>query len=214
MIASLDGYNALNSEIVEIKCSKNYLQQAQAGVIPPNVYAQLQHQMMVVGADLGYFVAYFEFEGALIPCPRDQGYQQALLKAELEFLESLKLDECPYSTENEFVKIDVDDMQSEVVRAWIEAKAQLEEIEQYESALRSSIISMGDDGHCELVVDGVPTLRMQRVQRDGSVDWKKLCKDQGISAEMQQRYRKQQIGYYKLSPLTGVCKPACISKLA
>lgn len=59
--ASLDGITADEKIICEIKCPSKpeRHQKALNGEIPEEYYCQIQHQFLVTGAELGYFVSYF-----------------------------------------------------------------------------------------------------------------------------------------------------------
>jgi putative phage-type endonuclease len=58
-LASLDGYDEKENHIVEIKVpGRKTLDQAAAGELPEYYHIQMQWQMGVCGASLGYFVCY------------------------------------------------------------------------------------------------------------------------------------------------------------
>jgi hypothetical protein len=66
--------------------------------------------------------------------------------------------------------------------------------------LKKQIIELGDDSNVDFVDElGDPLIALTRVNRDGNVDWKALCKARDISDEEVELYRKKSIGYYKIS---------------
>lgn len=86
MRASLDGIDAQRQTIVEIKCGKSAMREAQYGVIPDYYFGQLQHQLMVSGLDtIDYWCYRPEFGGVLLKMERDQDYINILLEKEEEF---------------------------------------------------------------------------------------------------------------------------------
>lgn len=84
--ASLDGYNAEQKIILEIKCpgAADHLSAAE-GKVPDKYFPQLQHQLLVTGAAK---VHYYSFDGRkahLVEVLPDHSYIQTLLEKELAF---------------------------------------------------------------------------------------------------------------------------------
>lgn len=201
LIASLDGWHEETKTVLEIKCSDYYFHAASIkGEIPQAVKWQLCHQFMCTDAQVGVFVAYDGLLGKTILYVRDQSKIDELLKAELTFLESLKADECPWkSPERDYTKIDITHDDVETVRLWKCAHNDLEAAKESEKALRKALIDFGDDGDLELCYEGIPIVKLTRIQKEGNIDWKKFCADRGISENDLTPYRKQEIGYYRIS---------------
>jgi len=57
--ASLDGISTCGNKLLEIKCGKSSHKLAVKGVIPPHYIAQIQHQLLVTGAEI---CCYFSFD--------------------------------------------------------------------------------------------------------------------------------------------------------
>lgn len=84
--ASLDGYNAEHKIILEIKCpgAADHTN-ASDGKVPDKYFPQLQHQLLVTGADR---VHYYSFDGRkahLVEVLPDHSYIEGLLIKELAF---------------------------------------------------------------------------------------------------------------------------------
>lgn len=90
--ASLDGYNERQRAVLEIKCpaEKNHKLNL-SGEIQDYYLAQVQHQMLVAGAEICYFVSYFEPEGSssasvkIIEVRPDKAMQEEIVKCGLAF---------------------------------------------------------------------------------------------------------------------------------
>jgi putative phage-type endonuclease len=88
--ASLDGISADENIILEIKCpGLTTHREALAGKIKPYYFTQMQHQMLVTGAELCYYFSYTDLPDIqshiLIEVPRDEEYIQRLLQREQDF---------------------------------------------------------------------------------------------------------------------------------
>ena len=78
--ASLDGYNAEHKIILEIKCpSEKDHALAKTGVIPDKYYPQLQHQLLVTGANAVHYYSYDGIRGEKVVCLPDRDYIFTLL---------------------------------------------------------------------------------------------------------------------------------------
>jgi putative phage-type endonuclease len=109
--ASLDGYNAEDNAILEIKCpGKIDHAKAVKGSIPDKYFAQIQQQFLVTGASVCY---YFSFDGkdgtATVLVYPDQEYLAKLTKALLSFWQKVQLQLPPEHT--------ADDLKTFVTRA-------------------------------------------------------------------------------------------------
>src|SRR5216683_4834839 len=83
MRASLDGLSFDGSTVLEIKCPMNVRDQtvAQQGSVPPQYYAQLQHQLEVSRATEVHYWSFDGSAGTLIRVRPDREYQKRLLDA-------------------------------------------------------------------------------------------------------------------------------------
>ncbi len=86
MMASLDGMDATEQVVVEIKCpGKRSHELARKGHIPEVYYPQLQHQMIVSKVHRMYYFSYSEDSHHLITCEKDDEYCDKLIEKELKF---------------------------------------------------------------------------------------------------------------------------------
>lgn len=200
LIASLDGYCAEENLVAEIKCSKAICADAANGFISKMYLCQMQHQMLVFGAQVALFVAFDGFDGNIIEVRRDEAFIDEMLKAELEFLDMLDNDLAPPSDEPEHIQVIVED--EELVYDFVATREQLKYLKKVESDQKAAIEALGDSGNFELVSRaGRPLLRLTRTNPAGLVDWSALCKKFNISDEEVNSFRKPQIGFYKYQVL-------------
>jgi putative phage-type endonuclease len=97
--ASLDGISVDERIILEIKCPglKTH-SEALSEKIRPYYYAQMQHQLLVTGAELCYYFSYTDVDDVepwkIIEVRRDEEYIQRLLEREQKFWQHI-IDEIP-----------------------------------------------------------------------------------------------------------------------
>lgn len=85
--ASVDGISANGDAVVEIKCGNSvYRKVSQYGRVPDYYYGQVQHILAITGLDSIDLWCYLPgCPELLLPVPRDDGYMERLLEAELKF---------------------------------------------------------------------------------------------------------------------------------
>jgi len=90
--ASLDGISTDRGTLVEIKCGKSAMREAQRGLIPKYYYGQIQHQLMITGLEkIDYWCFRPEFGGIPLEASRDDAYIKKLLAAENAFYHELNI---------------------------------------------------------------------------------------------------------------------------
>ena len=83
-MATLDGY--YEDSIMEIKCGKKSFEQAQAGLLPPYYFDQIQHAMFCRGVRKAIYIAYRpDKEPVVMHLEADDEYMRALLEKESDF---------------------------------------------------------------------------------------------------------------------------------
>lgn len=106
MMASLDGLAADGSVHVEIKTANaDDHQTARRGEVPDKYMAQLQHQLYVVGRDIGHYFSHHLGDNILVEVKRDEEYISRLLKAEQAFLGCLRSFTPPPMTDRDYVPV-------------------------------------------------------------------------------------------------------------
>lgn len=88
--ASLDGINSFLNKILEIKCPlKKGMDEARSGNVKPFYMTQMQHQLLVTGAEICYYYCYDGFEGHMIEVYPDKVWQNIYIPKAEEFWMSL-----------------------------------------------------------------------------------------------------------------------------
>jgi putative phage-type endonuclease len=196
IFSSLDGINS-EGDVIEIKCSDKVYNGVRNGFVDPYYWVQCQHHLLVTGSKKCIFIGFDGFEGKTIYIHRDEEFIEKLLQAELEFLKLLKNDTPPV----EYVKQYIDQYHKKIIERWKDVQEQLKYWEELEKSLREQVLQLGSKTDVELCYNDLPLIRMKYIEREGNVDWKKLCKDKGIQDEELKTYRKDSSNYYKLEKL-------------
>jgi putative phage-type endonuclease len=190
MIASLDAYNEQKRCLVEIKCGSSSFAKADVGVIPDYYYAQMQHQMEVVGLDKMHYYCFNGEKGILLEVYRDTPYIKSLLEAEKKFWDCLQNFLPPALTDKDYLKILTDEAY-EASRKLESVKEQIETLTQQEKALRDQILRMAD-GRNSIV--GVQ--KVTKVISQGHVNYKEIPELKNVDLN---KYRKAPTTSYRIT---------------
>lgn len=206
-IASLDGLDEENNQILEIKCnSKEKHAMVIKGDIPIEHYPQLQWQLFVSGYEEVVYVSHNADENVIVKIKRNEDYiLKTLLPAATDFLRRIINFDPPEGEETEHEYVHIRDPQFDVLSEnWKLVNFELKQLEKKEKELKEKLISFTDDGNCQ--GNGI---KISRIKREGAIDWKKLYEtivkdyaaillDEKYDSE---RYRKQEIGFWKIEEI-------------
>ncbi len=105
MMANLDGISELGQYSVEIKCpgAADHAS-AIAGIVPEKYYPQLQHQMIVSGHKIMYYMSYTPNDPIVLTVNANPDYQEKLIEMEQEFFRCLRSFIEPGKTEKDYIK--------------------------------------------------------------------------------------------------------------
>lgn len=174
MMASLDGYNAEKTTVLEIKVvGKKTFEEAEKGVVPVEYEWQVQHQMCVTGADMALIGFYYKAEDEL------KAVSIAIGRDEVMIIELTEKEEAFYRTNMlGYVEPDISEMDAVERRdsAWYTiamrytgVKERREALEAEEKQLKEMLIELAGGESCQGY--GV---RATRYRVDGRVDYKKI----------------------------------------
>jgi len=196
LMASLDGYNEHEDYLLEIKCGAKAYELAEKGIVPPYSYDQMQHALFVSGKDKCIYMCYrTDKYPIIITVDYDHVYSKALFEKEKEFYECLKTMTPPPLGEKDYVLIDSKES-NEAAERWKQAKKILDEAKIIEQEAKKLLLDETDDGACIFPSAGV---RVERIHRPGTVDWKKVCVKWEIDESELEAFRKQSIGYPRIT---------------
>jgi len=205
--ASLDGIDLELEAILEIKCpglADHKL--AEEGKVPEKYQDQIQWQLFCSGMKIAYYASYYNPAGnsedplVMFLVERDDDYMaKELVNKAAEFYKCVVDMIEPAMTESDYIQITDDDFEINS-REWKAASEMLKFYKEKEAFYREKLISFTDDSNCRGF-----GLKIQRVKREGAVDWKEFWKRvQSVYPEVKEtfdpeEFRKEQIGYWKIS---------------
>lgn len=191
MMASLDGIDMDRKNIVEIKCpGPDDHDMALHGHVPAKYYPQLQHQMEVTGLDQCYYFSFDGERGVIVMVNRNQAYIDKMVAKEYEFYENIMSLDPPKLTERDYEERH-DDLWRLVSADWIAVQNELEGLKAREEELRETLVGLS--GKMNSRGAGI---KVSRIVRKGSVDYKSIPELQGIDLN---QYRKPTTECWRIS---------------
>lgn len=180
-MASLDAIDDKGKFLTEIKCSKNYHDQARKGIIPDHVKPQLQWQMHVTGVDNMYYYAFYEGSGILIPVIRDNVFINRAVEKAKEFYKCLQTLQPPPLIEKDIVQRE-DHEFLQLAMEWQEVKKDLKKAQEQEEMLKQQLIALCGDSCAE-----GGGIKITRYPVKGRIDYSAISELQDLDLE---KYRK------------------------
>jgi putative phage-type endonuclease len=188
--ASLDGYNAEEGIILEIKCpGKGDHATAQDGKVPDKYWPQLQHQLLATPAAKS--AIYFSFDGdsgVRVDVQRDPEYQARLFERLVKFWKCIKDDTPPDLAEKDFKKVRNAELTA-LLREYWDLKGQVEKIEELKATILNHESVLGRRVQ-------VANWKINLAYRKGNVDYSKIPELRGVDLEP---YRKKGTSYRTIS---------------
>lgn len=190
MGASLDGYNAKEGRVIEIKLANvDDHECASSGNVPVHYYPQLQHQMLVAGVSRMYYYSYRPNGSVLLEVKRDNDYCNRLLDTEFKFWDRLQACEAPEMTDKDYFRQDSDE--------WIYlAKMAIETqncIKMQEAVLEECKTALERLAEGKSCVGG--GIKFAKTTRRGVIDYKAIPELEKVNLE---HYRKAPSTFYRL----------------
>ena len=183
LIASLDGLDLDQKNIVEIKCNgaKNH-EMALKGNIPIYHYAQLQHQLMCTGLEMVYYFSYDGKDGVIIEVGREDEYIKTMVALEKKFYDCMINFEPPKLNERDFISMEDEQFVSIATRL-LELRQNRKLIESEEEYLTKELINKA--GGLNVIGGGI---QITKVLRKGNVDYGSIPEIKGIDLD---KWRKE-----------------------
>lgn len=197
MRASLDGYNAENKIVLEIKCpGLEDHEKAARGEIPEKYYPQLQHQLFVTGGEKAFYYSYMEiansYTGYLVEVFPDKEYMKTLFKKMCEFWKCVQEDKEPELTDKDYKTIRNANLRM-TLEAWHETKKNIDVLEKRLENLKSQILNH-EDVKDRRVKCG--DFRIGITCRKGNIQYTKIPELKNIDLE---KYRGSSTTYQTIS---------------
>ena len=191
MGASLDGYNAENKVVLEIKLA-NYTDHsvAASGKVPDHYYPQVQYQMMVAQVHTMYYYSYRPEGGSiLLEVKRDVEYCSQLLERAADFWRRLQECDPPDLTDRDYERRDDEDWKR-YAKEILELQKQKNLIEESLEGLRKDLEELSNGKSC--IGGGI---RFSRQTRKGQIDYSRVNELKGVNLE---DYRKSPVTFYRI----------------
>ena len=194
MRASLDGLTFEGSIVLEIKCPINGRDHAaaRAGRIPPQYYAQLQHQLEVSKAAELHYWSFDGHQGSLVRVQPNRDYLGRLIEAETAFWTRVCENSWPDGAPDE-LDLSASDEWRSAADNYRSAKARLEKAVLDEQQARQWLEQMATARRT--FGSGV---ELVRTTRKGTVDYSLVPELKGLNLE---RYRKAAVEVVKINIL-------------
>ena len=191
MIASLDGMDAEEKHMVEIKCpGKEDHEKAMDGVIPEKYLPQLQHQLCVTGLDFGYYFSYSRSAARILVIERDDKYISKLIKKEQEFYSCMMEFVPPKLTDRDYAERN-DPEWLELSNSYLLVQKQLKSLEEQEKQMKEQLITLAGRSNARGA-----GLKLSKIVRKGVVDYQMIPELKGVNLE---KYRKAAIETWRVA---------------
>ena len=193
MMASLDGIDAEEKHLVEIKNAgaKDHAV-AKSGNIPEKYFPQLQHQLEVTGLNMGYYFSYHHGEGVIVEVGRDDKFIAEMISEEKKFFICMQDFVAPKMTTKDYVAID----DEECTRAAAELKKIMQEM---------STLTKREDELKKLLTEACEAksltnvacngMHISKCVRKGNIDYASIPELKKIDLEI---FRKTPISYWRV----------------
>lgn len=197
MAASLDGWNEENEiPILEIKCPQRGIEKFSLALldeIPPDHFAQIQHQMAVSGADKAYYCTYSKNaqDGVLITIKRDNAFIEKMIEAEEAFYRRVIGFYPPDPIDGRDIELIDDPELANEVSEYIVVYKQFKNFEKLEKKLKEKIVERSQFKSIK-----VGDFKVNKSIKPGNVDYKLVPELQGVDLTP---YRKENIVSWRIS---------------
>jgi len=197
MGASLDAVNNDNAVGFEIKCpGEKAMMRALNNDIPELYEWQCQKQMLVMGWEkMELFYYHNDYVYSSIPVIRDESKIKKIVKEETRFYEENILKKTPPEKYEKYKKIKSENANN-LAESWIELDQRIKHDTKQKQEIEKQLKELTDEENSLFVQAG---LKYNKFERKGIIDWKKACLNWEITAEEQEKYRKNSSSYSKFT---------------
>jgi putative phage-type endonuclease len=190
MMANLDGMSECRQYSVEIKCPGIIdHSKAIAGIVPEKYIPQLQHQMIVSGHKIMYYLSYYRDNPVILKVEQDLDYQEKLIEAEKEFYQNLLTFTEPTKCDRDYVKR-TDASWRDAAHKYTGLKKMCDELNEQLEEAKTNLLLMAQDKSTEGC--GVKVIKSSR---KGTVQYSKIPELQYIDLDY---YRSCPVEHWKI----------------
>jgi putative phage-type endonuclease len=189
--ASLDGMCPINNSLLEIKCGGAKLHaMAAQGEIPQYYRDQMQHQLIVTGAERCYYYSYDGADGIRIEVLPDPGFKESFIPKAREFWRCVAMEEAPPLEDKDYRDMSDDVSWSAIACDYRAICEQIKVLEQKKEGYRQGLLKLSGDVPC--LGKGI---RLMKTTMKGRVDYDAIPEIQGIDLD---KYRKASTTLWKV----------------
>lgn len=177
--ASLDGISILGSYILEIKCGGSKLHSMAAnGEIPEYYKDQMQHQLLVTGAEKCFYYSYDGVDGICIEVFPDPEFKKSFIPKARDFLKCMAFNELPPLQDKDYKDMSDEPMWSSLALRYRKLNEEIKNLEEIKESYRKELLKLSGDQSCSgSGIKVMKTVMKGRVAYDDIPDLKLLDLD-------------------------------------
>jgi putative phage-type endonuclease len=190
--ASLDGLSDCGKYVLEIKCGGSKLhEQASHGEIPPYYLDQIQHQLLVTGAERAFYYSYNGKEGICIEVLPDPEFKETVMPKARAFWKCVAFAEPPALQDSDYKDMTNQSHWKECAIKYREVCEQIKSLEVAKEDYRKELLSLCGDQNCignglkvmktvirgRVAYDDIPELKdinLDKYRKESTTAWKIL----------------------------------------
>jgi len=181
--ASLDGISRRGDAILEIKCGGAKLHAMAANQEIPQYYLdQIQHQLLVTGAQRCFYYSYDGKDGICIEVLPDPEFKAKFMPKARQFWKCVAFNEPPELRDSDYKDMSDEPAWRSTASEYRKLCEQIDNLEQLKAQCRKQLLTLSGDQNC--LGDGVKV--MKTILR-GRVDYDAIPEIKGVDLD---RYRK------------------------
>lgn len=181
--ASLDGMCMLGRSLLEIKCGGAKLHAMAANQEIPQYYLdQIQHQLLVTGAERCYYYSYDGKDGICIEVLPDPEFKARFIPKAREFWRCVALNEPPALQDSDYKDKTGDSSWKAVASEYRNLCEQIKNLEDLKQTYRKELLKLSGEENC--LGEGI---RVMKTIMPGRIDYDEVPELKGINLEP---YRK------------------------
>jgi putative phage-type endonuclease len=189
--ASLDGISSLGNSLLEIKCGGSKLHDMAAkGEIPAYYRDQMQHQLLVTGADKCFYYSYDGTYGICIDVFPDPEFKAKFIPRAREFWRCVAFSETPPLQDADYKDMSSNPSWRALGAQYREYCNQIKALEEAKEKHRKQILQLCEDQNC--TGEGI---KVMKTTMRGRVDYEAIPEIKGIDLD---KYRKNSTAVWKI----------------
>lgn len=189
--ASLDGISQLGNTILEIKCGGYKLHDmASRGEIPAYYRDQMQHQLLVTGAEKCFYYSYNGEDGICIEVLPDPSFRENFMPKAREFWKCVALGEPPALQDKDYRDMSDNPSWKDLASRYQVLCENIKTLEEVKESYRKQLLSLCEDQNCS-----GQGLRVMKMIMRGRVAYDEIPEIKGVDLD---KYRKASVSTWKI----------------